>query len=77
VALFRSAGYPARFVSGVIEFFPDIEAAYNLTGINDPFELALFFQKAGIPYEPVIRAGRLFKQSPDQPYLGRGRDPLR
>lgn len=59
VALFRSAGFPARYVRGVIEFFPDIEAAKMQTGLDDPLEIARFFQKAGIPYEVVIAGGRI------------------
>jgi len=59
VALLRAAGYPCRYVRGVIEFFPDIEVAKNLFGIADERELAAFFQKAGIPYKQVIAGGRI------------------
>lgn len=59
VALMRSAGYPARYVTGVIQFFPDIETAKRLTGLDDENELAGFFQKAGIPFTPVISGGRI------------------
>jgi len=59
VAIFRSAGFPARYVRGVIEFFPDIEAAKMQTGLDDPLEMARFLQKAGIPYETVIAGGRV------------------
>lgn len=59
VALLRASGFPARYVRGVIEFFPDIEIAKNLTGIADERELAAFFQKAGIPSKPVIAGGRI------------------
>jgi|GEM_PF-969106 len=57
IALFRSAGFPARFVRGVVEFFPDIDAAVDQTGIADPRTIAGLFQKAGIPYETVIAGG--------------------
>ena len=57
VALLRSGGFPARFVKGTIEFFPDIERAKNLTGLDDPARIAAFLQKAGIPYKAVIRGG--------------------
>jgi len=59
VALLRAAGYPCRYVRGVIEFFPDIEVAKNLTGIADEQELAAFFQKTGIPYKQVVAGGRI------------------
>jgi PKD repeat protein len=58
-ALLRSSGFPSRYVRGVIEFFPDIEKAKNLTGIDDPWKIAAFFQKAGIPFKPVISAGKI------------------
>ncbi|HEU18361.1 MAG TPA: hypothetical protein ENO00_03125, partial [Deltaproteobacteria bacterium] len=57
VALLRSAGYPSRFVRGVVEFFPGIDTARNLTGIEDEREIAAFFRKAGIPSAPVIKGG--------------------
>ncbi|MBU0673438.1 MAG: hypothetical protein KJ950_02190 [Proteobacteria bacterium] len=57
VALLRAAGFPARFVRGEIEFFPNLSGIKALTGIDDTRELVLFFQKAGIPCEPVIRGG--------------------
>jgi transglutaminase-like putative cysteine protease len=59
VALFRSAGFPARYVRGVMEFFPDLGAARAQTGLDDPLDLARFFQKAGVPYETVIAGGRI------------------
>jgi transglutaminase-like putative cysteine protease len=63
VALFRASGYPARYVRGVIEFFDGggapIEKARNLTGVEDPVGIAEYFQKAGIPCEPVIEGGRI------------------
>jgi hypothetical protein len=59
VALLRASGYPTRYVRGVIEFFPDIERAKNLTGIDDPTKIAKFFQNAGIPFKPVIQGGTI------------------
>ena len=53
-ALLRASGYPTRYVRGTIEFFPDIELAKNLTGLDDPQKVAELFQKAGIPYKPVM-----------------------
>jgi len=58
-ALLRASGFPTRYVHGVMEFFPDIEKAKNLIGIDDPMKLAQFFQRAGIPYKPVIAGGRI------------------
>ena len=57
VALLRASGFPARYIRGIIEFFPDLEKAKNLIGLEDEMELAAFFQKAGIPYTPVIAGG--------------------
>ncbi|ABQ24274.1 transglutaminase domain-containing protein [Geotalea uraniireducens] len=57
VALLRAANFPARYVKGTIDFFPDIERARNLTGLDDPLKIAAFFQKAGIPFKPVIAGG--------------------
>ncbi|HBI15455.1 MAG TPA: hypothetical protein DDY20_08085 [Desulfobulbaceae bacterium] len=59
VALFRAAGFPARYVRGVLEFFPDLEGARAQTGLDAPLDIARFFQKAGIPYETVIAGGRI------------------
>jgi len=59
VALLRASGFPARYVRGVIEFFPDIGRAKHLIGIEDEKKLAAFFQKAGIPYTPVISGGKI------------------
>ncbi len=58
-ALYRAAGYPVRYVRGVIAFHPGIEAARHLTGVSDPREMAAFFQKAGIPHEPVVAGGTI------------------
>ncbi|WP_432823271.1 transglutaminase domain-containing protein [Trichloromonas sp.] len=54
VALFRASGYPARYVRGVVEFFPGLGAIKSLTGIEDPAAIGEFFRKAGIPFEPVM-----------------------
>jgi RHS repeat-associated protein len=59
VSLLRAGGYPARYVRGVIEFFPDIERAKHLVGIADENQLAAFFRKAGIPVKTVIDGGRI------------------
>ncbi|MBM4136928.1 MAG: transglutaminase domain-containing protein, partial [Nitrospira sp.] len=59
ISLLRASGFPSRYTRGVIEFFPDIEKVKNLTGIDDPSKIAEFFQKAGIPYKPVIAGGKI------------------
>lgn len=59
IALLRSAGFPSRYVRGVVEFFPNIETVQNLTGVEKPQEIAAFFQKAGIPYKPVVTGGKI------------------
>src|SRR3972149_1124535 len=59
IALLRASGYPARYVRGVMEFFPDVERAKNLTGIEDPGKIAEYFQKAGVPFTPVIAGGKM------------------
>lgn len=53
IAMLRASGYPARYVRGVIEFFPDLGSARAMTGIDDPQQLLNFFQTAGIPCEAV------------------------
>ena len=58
-ALLRASGFPTRYIRGTIEFFPDIEKAKNLIGIEDPLKMAEFFQKAGIPYRPIIQGGKI------------------
>ena len=57
-AALRSAGFPSRIIRGTIEF-PYLEHAKNLTGIDDPSKIAEFFQKAGIPYKPIIAGGKI------------------
>ena len=63
VALLRASGFPSRYVRGTIEFFAGrdapIEKIKNLTGIDDPWKIAEFFQKAGIPFKPVISGGKI------------------
>ena len=59
VAMLRASGYPARYVRGVIEFFPDFGSATAMTGIADPQQLLNFFQAAGIPCEPVYSGSRI------------------
>lgn len=59
IALLRAAGYPSRYVKGVIEFFPDVDKAKNLTGISDPLQILIFLRKAGIPCQPVIAGGTI------------------
>lgn len=57
VALLRAANFPARYVRGTIDFFPGIEHAKNLIGLDDPISIADFLRKAGIPFKPVISGG--------------------
>lgn len=59
IALLRASGYPSRYVRGTIEFFPGIERAKNLTGIEDPQKIAEYFQKAGIPFKAIISGGKI------------------
>jgi hypothetical protein len=57
VALLRAADFPARYIKGTVEFFPDLNKARNLTGLDDPAKIYTFLQKAGIPVKPVIGGG--------------------
>ncbi|MCX8117442.1 MAG: transglutaminase family protein, partial [Desulfobacterota bacterium] len=59
ISLLRASGYPARYVRGVIEFFPDLEGAKNLFGIDEPHKMAEYLQKAGIPFKVIISGGRI------------------
>ncbi len=59
IALMRASGFPSRYIRGVIEFYPGMEAAQMLTGIKDPEMIAAFFRKAGIPCRPVISGGKI------------------
>lgn len=50
IALLRASGFPSRYVRGTIEFLAGgrdgmpIEKVKNLTGIDDPWKIAEFFQ---------------------------------
>ncbi|TLM69003.1 MAG: alpha/beta hydrolase [Deltaproteobacteria bacterium] len=59
VALLRASGYPARYVRGVAEFFPGIDAARSATGIDDPEQIVAFFRAAGIPCEAVTEGSAI------------------
>ena len=63
VALLRASGFPSHYVRGTIEFFAGkdkpIGKVENLLGIEDPWKIAEFLQKAGIPYTPVIEGGTI------------------
>gem|GEM_PF-3342795 len=63
VALLRASGYPARYVRGVVEFFvgrgEPIDRIKNLLGVEGPEAIVEYFQKAGIPYKPIIQGGRI------------------
>lgn len=59
VALLRASGYPARYVRGVAEFFPGLDAARSATGISDPDQILTFFQAAGIPCDAVRDGSRI------------------
>ncbi|MCP4693488.1 MAG: hypothetical protein GY859_35965, partial [Desulfobacterales bacterium] len=56
-ALLRASGYPVRFISGIMEFFPTLRKVRSLTGIYKSIQIAEFLQKAGIPYRPVVENG--------------------
>jgi len=58
IALLRASGFPSRYVRGTIRFFPDIRTTKNNTGIDDPAKIAELFQKAGIPSNRSLQAGR-------------------
>ena len=63
-ALLRASGFPTRYVRGTIEFFAGgknivIDKVKNLTGIDDPWKIAEFFQKAGIPFKPMMSGGNI------------------
>jgi RHS repeat-associated protein len=54
VALLRAGGYPARYVRGTIEFFPDtVSTVVEQTGVADFAQIGELFRRAGIPYEAV------------------------
>ncbi|HDH10996.1 MAG TPA: hypothetical protein ENG83_02110, partial [Nitrospirae bacterium] len=56
-ALLRASGFPTRYVRGVIEL--EADKLKNLTGIDDELNIAEFLQKAGIPFAPVIKGGKI------------------
>lgn len=62
-ALLRASGFPSRYVRGTIEFFAGkdvpVNKIRNLLGIEDPWKIAEFFRKAGIPFKPVIAGGSI------------------
>jgi hypothetical protein len=62
-SLLKASGFPTRLVRGNIQFFASndkpIERIKNLIGIDDPAKMAEFFQKAGIPYKPIIAGGKI------------------
>ena len=63
-SLLKASGFPTRIVRGNIQFFASgkeepINKVKNITGIDDPAKIAEFFQKAGIPYTPVIQGGKI------------------
>lgn len=63
-ALLRASGYPTRYVRGTAEFFAGgkdivMDKIKNLTGIDDPWKIAEHFQKAGIPYRPILTGGTI------------------
>ena len=62
-SLLRASGFPTRYVRGTIEFHsPDgihTDRIKNLTNTEDPIKAAELFQKAGIPYRPVIQGGKI------------------
>ena len=63
VALLRASGFPSRYVRGTIAFFAGneepITKVKNLMGIDDPWKIAEFFQKEGIPFRPIITGGSI------------------
>jgi len=56
VALYRSAGIPARYAYGTVEV--PIEWAMNVTGISDPVTAANAFASGGVPTTLIISGGR-------------------
>ncbi|HKL26776.1 MAG TPA: transglutaminase domain-containing protein, partial [Desulfuromonadales bacterium] len=54
VALLRVAGYPARYVRGVIAFPGGVDGLRGQIGIQDPAGILAFLRKAGIPCRPVM-----------------------
>jgi len=62
-ALLRASGFPTRYIKGTMEYFKTkgepIEKAKNLLGIEDPWKIAEYLQKAGIPYKTNISGGKI------------------
>ncbi|PLX91124.1 MAG: hypothetical protein C0614_00065, partial [Desulfuromonas sp.] len=58
VALMRTAGYPARYVRGVVELFPDLSVADNWFGV-EPQQVGELLTQSGVPHEPVYSGGEL------------------
>jgi hypothetical protein len=61
-SLLKASGYPTRIVRATIQFFgggktKPMDRAKHLTGLDDPWKIAELFQKAGIPFTPVITGG--------------------
>jgi len=60
IALLRASGYPARYVRGVIEFFPeDMTKLANLAGVEGPENIGELFRKAGISYEKTLSGSEI------------------
>ena len=59
VALLRSAGYPARYLRGVVSGFPGLDQLKEQTGLSDPARIISFLRKAGIPCEPVMAGAQI------------------
>jgi transglutaminase-like putative cysteine protease len=59
VALLRASGYPARYVQGTMEFYPNLAAGSELLGIDDTMQIAEYLQKSGIPYTFSTKAGAI------------------
>lgn len=59
VALLRSAGYPARYLRGVVSGFPGLDQLKEQTGLEDPARILSFLRKAGIPCEPVMEGAQI------------------
>ncbi len=56
IALYRSAGIPARYAYGTVEV--PVEWAMNVTGISDPVTAANAFASGGVPATLLISGGR-------------------
>jgi len=56
IALYRKAGFPARYVSGVVDV--PIEKAMNWVGVETPEAAAKLFSAGGTPTKLLISGGR-------------------